>query len=419
MWIPGTVRRVTLLLVSVTLVSVSVTGDTVCAPEVTNADRYPCPRIVILGAAGVGKSSISNVLMGRNRTFSDHNKQCFNVGHGAKDDKTAGFTRETCAEIQYGWLGGQEKFTMVDTPGFGEDLEVEEMMLNEMVDFLKNRLEYVDVFLIAFQDSDTRITRSVKSMLKMLSSMFGEGFWNNVLILATRFHYSQFAMSIRSNNETSWRQNIRNGLKRTTDRWNSLEAVFIDSFYDPNDPYQKEKFREGAEEVYRFATTTTPFRCQDIKTVRSDLRKMEEAKKEIEEMKRNIERNLEDIQRQKDDLENSCLMDKSQAIVRHKDAMDKMNKTLQEREETIQTLQEKVTEERQEQTSRAGWSVTTWLVVVAMTVAGVLVGAGVANWWSRREKTDDTEGDYDDDKSDKDSDEDDDAELGRNRKDSY
>merc|ERR1711890_164120 len=135
--------------------------------------------------------------------------------------------------------------------------------------------------------------------------------------------------------------------------------------------------------------------------------------------KRNIERNLEDIQRQKDDLENSCLMDKSQAIVRHKDAMDKMNKTLQEREETIQTLQEKVTEERQEQTSRAGWSVTTWLVVVAMTVAGVLVGAGVANWWSRREKTDDTEGDYDDDKSDKDSGEDDDAELGRNRKDSY
>jgi len=405
----------------VTLVSVSVRGDTVCSPEVTNADSFPCPRIVILGAAGVGKSSISNVFMGRDSKFSDDNRQCFNVGHGAMDDKTAGFTRETCAEIDYGWLGGTQKFTMVDTPGFGEDLEVEEMMLNEMVDFLKNRIEYVDVFLIAFEQSNTRITRSVKSMLKMVSSMFGEGFWNNVLILATKFRYSPDAMSIRSNNETSWRQNIRNGLKHTTDRWNSLEAVYIDSFYDPNDAYQKEKFIEGTNEVYRFATSTTPFRCQDIKTVRSDLRKMEEAKKEIEEMKRDIERNLEDIQRQKDDLESSCLMDKHQAIIRHKAAMDKMNKTLQDREETIDKLQLKITEEKKDNTNKAGGSLTKWLVVVGMTVVGLLVGAGVANWWARREKGDDREKDYDEDKSEKDSDDEDedDAELGRNRKDSY
>lgn len=405
-----------LVLPVLTLLTVSVRGEG-CAEIVTNGDSYPCPRVVILGAAGVGKSSMSNILMGRDMRYKDDDRKCFNVGHGATDDKAAGFTRETCAETGFGWLGSGEKFTMVDTPGFGEDLETEEEMLNEMVDFLKQDIQYVDVFLIAFSEQDTRITRNVKSMLKMLSSMFGEGFWNNVLILATKYRYSRDAMAIRNNNETAWRQNIRNGLKHTTKKWESLEAVFIDSFYDPSDPHQLDKFQEGTEELYSFATTTRPFYCQDIKKVINDLKKMEEDKRIIEAMKRKIEIQMAD-------MEESCVHNRHLTTVSHRKELDEMNETLQNQDSEIAELQQDLEQFRNgsEKSSPSLGGVSSWLVVAAMAVCGVLVGAGVANWWARRAKAEGEQDDpYEDDgeeRSDRDSEDEEDAELGRKRKDS-
>jgi len=82
-----------------------------------NESDFPSPRIVILGATGVGKSSLANVLLGRDRNYQNPgNKGCFHVGSG-----TASITHATCAQAGQ-FLGRGPPVTLIDTPGFGNIL---------------------------------------------------------------------------------------------------------------------------------------------------------------------------------------------------------------------------------------------------------------------------------------------------------
>ena len=96
------------------------TVDGAAPDRVSNEERYPSPRIVVLGAMGAGKSSLANALVGRSETFDGggFSDGCFKV-RGLNNGGSV--TRATCADAGQ-WLGSGENFTVVDTPGFGDEL---------------------------------------------------------------------------------------------------------------------------------------------------------------------------------------------------------------------------------------------------------------------------------------------------------
>jgi septin family protein len=112
---------------------------------------FKSPVIVLLGEIGVGKSSLANVLVGRDKSYdgADHKNGCFKVGGDSK-----AVTKKACPEEGH-WMGDSSnpEFTVIDTPGFGNDLQEEEETIEELVNVLKDEIKFIHTFVIAFKST--------------------------------------------------------------------------------------------------------------------------------------------------------------------------------------------------------------------------------------------------------------------------
>ncbi|XP_040563480.1 uncharacterized protein [Lepeophtheirus salmonis] len=247
---------------------------------VTNEDMYPSPRIVVLGATGVGKSSLANVILGRNNTYdgSGHMFGCFQVlglnGGGS-------VTKKTCPDKGH-FMGDLKnpKFTIIDTPGFGNNLIEEEKTIESLVNVLKDEIKFIHAFVICFKQQDNRMTASLRSMLSLLQKMFGDHFWDNAILEATHWNFHASNEAIRQQNNPpitkKWWKDTFNDILRGEFKINRpLRAVFIDTFYDPKDPSQALEFRSNTQSLFEFSRSNTPFECKDIQIALTEIRQLQ------------------------------------------------------------------------------------------------------------------------------------------------
>jgi len=264
-----------LILVSLRLI----VGGQKIDPVYANEDLYPSPRIVILGATGVGKSSLANVLLGRPRNYQGGEFQagCFKVQAGLES-----VTKRTCADRGY-WLGDYalgESFTVIDTPGFGDNLNQTEKTIDNLVETLRDSVKYVHVFIIAFKEDDNRMTTSLRHMLKLFERMFGSAFWDNAILEATFWSHSneqdrRRSQSIPPITKQFWTDEFNRILRRDFKVKKPLQSLFIDTFYHKDNRNESLAFKANTDELLNYALSRDPFYCKDIEIALTEIQEMQ------------------------------------------------------------------------------------------------------------------------------------------------
>ena len=274
----------------------------------SNEDRFPSPRIVILGAAGVGKSSLANVLAGRDKNYDGrmfHNG-CFKVEEPSRWNAV---TRETCADVGH-WMGNTgdgTRFTVIDTPGFSDfgNYEVEKT-IESLFQTLRDEIRYINVFVIAFKQTDTRMTFALRYMISLFEKMFGDAFWDNAILEATFWSHGNQAAAQRNQSfpmmtEASWAAEFNKKLRREFSLKRDLQAVFIDTFYKEEDPKELKAFNENTNELFKFANTSEPFACKDIKIALTEIMELTNSLEQAEEKVREKEIQIRQVEDEKNE----------------------------------------------------------------------------------------------------------------------
>jgi len=225
-------------------------------------EDYPDPRVVIVGETGCGKSSLANALLGCDPRTND----CmFGVCGGLES-----CTNETM--IGTGpWTGQQPEFTVVDTPGFGDSSGRDNTFIQEMMEVLDNQLGYSNVIVLAVDGGTPRFRDGLTDMLKQMSSIFGETWWDFMMVGVTKWSYKQSAIDERQDdcdfygdpsdnchNEAWFIREIQKQLLEKFGLSRNFTFAFMDSFSqsgnNPNDEVQQIHWQEETGKLWKEAT---------------------------------------------------------------------------------------------------------------------------------------------------------------------
>jgi len=228
----------------------------------------PRPRFVVLGQQGVGKSSISNALLGYDNTATkkQRSQAPFEIGHGL-----ASKTKHTTFSTGQ-WMGNGAVVTIVDTPGFQDKKDA--AFVEELTTVLGDEIPEIDAFLIIYRYKD-RFTSPFVRTLNMLSKMFGD-IWPNVAVAINFWDAGLVHKKERAKEnitEDSYRKDIQEAFKSQIGELNhDLPVFFLDAHFTRDDDVEATFFEAQATNLYKTANKMSTFVCSKREDIMSKIK---------------------------------------------------------------------------------------------------------------------------------------------------
>ena len=124
---------------------------------------------------------------------------------------------------------------VIDTPGYDEGDQEDQDHHQKTLDYLKQEIKFVNMFILTLSGTDHRIGRSTKQLIKKLEDSMEAKFWDHFAIIYTHWDSSDYAKNVRERQELTEAGRI----KQITDLLNNdypgtvgkdLKVYFLDNF---------------------------------------------------------------------------------------------------------------------------------------------------------------------------------------------
>ena len=116
---------------------------------------------------------------------------------------------------------------------------------------------------------------------------------------ATHWNYHEHSVVMRLSSEPPiteswWRSQFNRLFAKEYGLKHAIPAVFIDTYYNQNNPKEVKEFQKNSNALLQFAQTRTPFECKDIQIALTEIRQLQN---DIRDLKSDKQYRIRTIQR--------------------------------------------------------------------------------------------------------------------------
>merc|ERR1712110_1143500 len=206
---------------------------------------------------------------------------------------------------------------IVDTPGFGDTDNDDDMLIDEMMSVLKDTLKGANAILLLVNGQQQRFNPSIQQMLREMQALFGDDFWQYTMVGVSFWPYDSKSVHQREYRGITEEKFMKDWNQLLSSKFHlnlTLPGVFIDSFakqpWHLDDQDQQVAFNRETGKLWSFSTSNDLFMFRTVQDVLEENRKLkddiaclnDQVAKDIDDLKDGLTKTQDGLTKTQDGL---------------------------------------------------------------------------------------------------------------------